>query len=236
MICSASARRATGWEKSNPYRSRRSQIHYPGANPQYRRPLCHVRHGEHRLGDENGVAADRLRHTHPEPQVASPGGQIAQQRLVVEVFVRRGAARGEPAELLIPDRRRKHVLKMIDRHQRLEPDGPGIPPQPPSPRPAAAQYRPERPRKSVTTARSATPRSYVGKVPETAAGVCRARVTRDARQRVRHRGGLRRMSLVFNNLGRSVADTARYPRSQPYRPRRACRTTSSPAAGRPWPP
>jgi hypothetical protein len=49
-----------------------------GPDSEYRCVLRHVREGEHRLGDEDGVAPDGIRDAHPESQVPGLAGQIAQ--------------------------------------------------------------------------------------------------------------------------------------------------------------
>jgi hypothetical protein len=91
-----------------------------GAYAKDRGALGHVGEDKHRLGDEDGVAADRLGHYYPSAKPARPRGEVAKERLVVENVVGSGALGGEPAKFLVPDGGGKERLEVVLDHHRIE--------------------------------------------------------------------------------------------------------------------
>jgi hypothetical protein len=91
-----------------------------GAYAKDRGALGHVGEGKHRLGDEDGVSADRLGHYYPGAKPARPRGEVAKERLVVENVVGSGALGGEPAKFLVPDGGGKERLEVVLDHHRIE--------------------------------------------------------------------------------------------------------------------
>ncbi len=65
-------------------------------DPQYRRLLRHVRKRQHRLRQQDRMPPDRLSDRDTQPQPSRVSSQIAEDRLVVEQFVRRIAVACQP--------------------------------------------------------------------------------------------------------------------------------------------
>src|SRR5438094_2247541 len=90
---------------------------FPSPNPQNRWALGEVSQGQHGLGKEHGVAANRIRDADAKAKSTRTSGESAQEHLVVEQLVGALTAGRGPRERLLPKNGGNEPLPVIDHPQ-----------------------------------------------------------------------------------------------------------------------